>query len=78
MYVFCSYWPFLFQGGLSYLSLFSHKFVLCVIVLVMFEMFRLDPMKYKTDFTTGAMCITYLFKQLLVNVFCVTYFISRV
>jgi hypothetical protein len=29
VYVFCSYWPFLFQGGLSHISLFSHKLPLC-------------------------------------------------
>lgn len=58
--VFCSYWPFLFQGGLSYLSLFSYKFSLCVLALVMFQMLHLFSMEYNIDITLGALSVIYI------------------
>jgi len=58
--IFCSYWPFLFQGGLSYLSLFSYKFCLCVLALVMFQMLHLNFVEYNIDFILGAICIIHI------------------
>ena len=58
--IFCSYWPFLFQDVLSYLSLFSYKFCLCVLALVKFQMLHLNSVEYNIDFTLGAIFIIYI------------------
>lgn len=74
MYVFLFILALSISRWLSYLSLVSHKFHLCVLALVMFGMVHRNSVEYKIDFTLGAICIFYMFSQLLTNVDCITFF----